>query len=368
MRARALLALVALMLVPSVARADLGTPLVWGIGFHLFLGNLLVGALEGAILASTFGLKLRRSIGLLIVANYVSSWAGIWGIEELARWLDPDLYHGLQAAFGLIATTYVLTLVLEWPFVAIAVAVGGPPGWLRRSVKGSLIAQTASYVLIFGGYALVSATSLYTRFSVVPREQLSLPDGVQVFYFGAEDGGVYRLVDRSAPTRVLAWHSVPDAYGPHSDSLRFDREPNDSLAWDLVAVRAERGQAGSTVVAVAGVVRSPRDSVWNSVQPGGEPFLRVPAIGAALESPWQFRTSPWPSVGMWGRNRTTGQPLRLAFGTPVLGWSIWSAIHLPGDRILFVLGRDQICLLDLPTRRVALLARGRRMVASIARE
>lgn len=364
MRARALLALVALMLVPSVARADLGTPLVLGTAFHVLLGNLLVGALEGAILASTFGLKLRRCIALLIGANYVSCWAGLSVIEELARWLDPDLYHGLQAAFGLIATTYVLTLVLEWPFVAIAVA--GPPGWLRRSVKGSLIAQTASYVLIFAGYALVSTTSLYTQFSVVPREQLSLPDGVQVFYFGAPDAGVYRLVDRSAPTRVLAWHSAPDDYGPHSDSLRFDREPNDSLAWDLVAVRARRGQAGSTVVAVAGVVRSPRDSVWNSVQPGG-PF-RVPAIGAAFESPWRFRTSPWPSAGMWGRNRTTGQTLRLALGTPVLGFHIWSAIHLPGDRILFRLGEDQICLVDLPTRRVALLARGRRMVASIARE
>jgi len=364
MRARAMSVLVALMLVPSVATADVGTPLVWGTAFHLLLGNLLVGALEGAILARLFSLKLRRCIGLLIVANYVSSWVGLWAIDKLARWLDPDLYHGLQAAFGLIATTYVLTLVLEWPFVAIA--VGGTPGWLRRSVQGSLIAQTASYVLIFGAYALVSATSLYTRFSVVPREQLSLPGGVQVFYLGAQDGDVYRLVDRSAPTRVLAWHSVHESYDPHPDSLRFDQEPDDSLAWDLVAVRAERGQAGSTVVAVAGVVRSPRDSVWNSVQPGG-PF-RVPAIGAALESPWQFRTSPWPSAGMWGRNRTRGEPLRLAFGTPVLGWSIWRAIHLPGDRILFVLGRDQICLVDLPTRRVALLARGRGMVASIARE
>jgi hypothetical protein len=334
-------------------------------GFHLFLGNLLVGALEGAILASTFGLKLRRCIALLIGANYVSSWVGLWSVEALARWLDPDLYHGLQAAFGLIATTYVLTLVLEWPFVAVAVA--GPPGWLRRSVVGSLIAQTASYVLIFGAYALVSTTSLYTRFSVVPREQLSLPDGVQVFYIGAQDGDVYRLVGRSAPTRVLAWHSVHDGYYAHSDSLRFDREPDDSLAWDLVAVRAgRRGQAGATVVAVAGVVRSPRDSVWNSVQPGNQ-FL-VPAIGAALESPWRFQASPWPDVGMWGRNRTTGEPLSLAFGTPVLGFAIWRAIHLPGDRILFVLGRNQICLLDLPTRRVALLARGYGMVASIARE
>ena len=132
-------ALAALMLVPSVARADLGTPLVWGTGFHLLLGNLLVGALEGAILARLFSLKLRRCISLLIVANYVSSWVGVWAIDKLARWLDPDLYHGLQAAFGLIATTYVLTLVLEWPFVAVAVA--GPPGWLRRSVKGSLIAR-----------------------------------------------------------------------------------------------------------------------------------------------------------------------------------------------------------------------------------
>jgi len=360
MRARAMSVLVALMLVPSVATADVGTPLVWGTAFHLLLGNLLVGALEGAILARLFSLKLRRCIGLLILANYVSSWVGVWAIGAVVRWLDPDLNNGLRAALGLIATTYVLTLVLEWPFVALCVR--GSPGWLRRSVKGSLIAQTASYVLIFAAYALVSASSLYTRLSVVPREQLPLPGGVQVFYIGAQDGDVYRLVDLSAPTRVFEWHSVYDVY--NRDSLRFDREPNDSLAWDLVAVRAKRGQAGSTVIAVAGVVRSPRDSIWNSGQSGGP----VPAIGAALESPWHFRTSAWGSEGMWGRNRTTGETLRLAFGTPVLDWPIWMAIHLPGDRILFVLGRDQICLLDLPTRRVALLAKGRGMVALIARE
>jgi len=45
----------------------------------------------------------------------------------------------------------VLTLLLEWPFVALCVR--GAPGWLRRSVKGSLIAQTASYgVLVLIGF------------------------------------------------------------------------------------------------------------------------------------------------------------------------------------------------------------------------
>ncbi len=43
-----------------------------------------------------------------------------------------------------------------------------------------------------------------------------------------------------------------------------------------------------------------------------------------------------------------------------------NATHLPGDAVLFQLGRDQICVLDPVRRQVALLARGRGPTAVMA--
>jgi hypothetical protein len=86
-------------------------------------------------------------------------------------------------------------------------------------------------------------------------------------------------------------------------------------------------------------------------------------VGAAADSAWRFRWSHWHDTGLWGRNERTGEELRVAFGTPLLGWPVWRAIHLPGDLVLFQLGRDQLCLLDVASRRVSLIARGHGPVA-----
>jgi hypothetical protein len=39
-------------------------------------------------------------------------------------------------------------------------------------------------------------------------------------------------------------------------------------------------------------------------------------------------------------------------------WTIRNAVQIDGDRLVFQLGRDQICLLDPETQRIALIARG----------
>ncbi len=354
MRVRTVCLLIALLLLPGVAVADVGTPLLWGNSFHLLLGNILVGLFEAAVLARMFKLPFRRSAAWLIVGNYLSSWVGFFGLGRLERVVQPDLYGGWRFGLAMVAATYLATLVLEWPFVALAVR--GSPGWLRRSTTGSLVVQTASYLILFGAYALVSSTSLYTRTTLASPGELPLPPGVQVYYFGAGGTDVYRLVGGAPPVRVLAFRSTD-----RRDSLRFQRSPGDSLAWDLVAVHASEPPAEIARVAATAVVRAPRDSVWNSSLYSAA----VPRIGSAVESAWRFRASPWSTEGLRATNHVTGERLHLAFGTPLIGWAIWQGIHLPGDRLLFMLGEDQICLLDVATRRVALLGRGSGIVALV---
>src|SRR5438094_158845 len=81
MRIRTLLttgaAVLLILLAPLHVLADSGTPLLWAGTLHLLLGNLLIGILEGRLLAWLYRLKAPRAIEIMIAANYVSMIAGI---------------------------------------------------------------------------------------------------------------------------------------------------------------------------------------------------------------------------------------------------------------------------------------------------
>lgn len=113
---------------------------------------VLLGALEGAIVARLFRLRSARSVGWMILANLLVSWLGFLFLPMLPH---SDLRREWWSAPIIVVATYALILLLEWPFVALCVR--GAPGWFRRSVKGSLVAQTAGYLvllviaIVFGG-------------------------------------------------------------------------------------------------------------------------------------------------------------------------------------------------------------------------
>jgi hypothetical protein len=61
--------LIALLLLPlpSVAYANAGTPLIWAGILHLAVGNLVIGIVEGALLAWLFKALQERAIVLLVL-------------------------------------------------------------------------------------------------------------------------------------------------------------------------------------------------------------------------------------------------------------------------------------------------------------
>ena len=77
------------------------------------------------------------------------------------------------------------------------------PQWLRKSIKGSVSVQTASYLLLFGWYLLASVTSLYTQMKVVQLSAISLPENVLVYFIAADDGDVYRMNLATAEKRKV---------------------------------------------------------------------------------------------------------------------------------------------------------------------
>src|SRR5204863_2915678 len=107
------------------------------------------------------------------------------------------------------------------------------PKWVSNSIKGSFLIQSASYAVLFGGYWLVSGTSLYTRMEVVPPEQMSAPGGVVMFFISAADGNVYRSEPGTTKDAKIANLGSTNYYRDH---LELRESTTNSDRWDIVAV------------------------------------------------------------------------------------------------------------------------------------
>jgi hypothetical protein len=340
---------VAVVLWPISALADVGTPLVWGSIFHLFIGNALIGLFEGWLLARFFGLLRRRCTGFLILANYLSAWVGMMLMSFLFNRYATDINSGLRVTWLLVVASYLLTLLIEWPFVALCFR--GTPRWFTGSIKGSLLVQSASYVLLFGGYWLLSGTSLYTGMRVVSPDQIAAPPGIVMFFISRADGDVYRSeLGSFTDTKVAELNSTNSG----EDRLELKETWIDGDYWDLVVVQ-ERHQVEVLVPRISSKDQIPDQQGWRTAMYGGWGPAAF-QVGAATNSNWKFSWAFWPDIGMWGRSGS--DKIRIAFGIPFGGWSPLRVIHLPGDKALLQLEDRQICLVDVPGRKIARIKDG----------
>src|SRR5688572_5567562 len=139
-----LLVLAGVVALPQQAYANAGTPLMWAGMLHLAVGNALIGILEGYLLAWLFGVPRAKAVGIMIAANYISAWVGGLLIRgAIVKVLPMDLNNGWFWFWVMVVTTFGLTLLLEWPFVAWGFR--GVQNWLVRSVRASLVVQGSSY-------------------------------------------------------------------------------------------------------------------------------------------------------------------------------------------------------------------------------
>lgn len=121
---------------------------------HLLFGNLLIGIFEGLLLAWLFHLHKGKSILVLIIANYFSTWVGgiliPLSIGFLGNWFNPNLYNALYLIAGFILINWVVTLILEFLFVFFLLKK--ETNHWKKSISGSLIIQSASYLLLVVWY------------------------------------------------------------------------------------------------------------------------------------------------------------------------------------------------------------------------
>ena len=363
--------LAALLLTPATAHADVGTPLMWATLLHLFIGNLLIGIFEGYLLAKFFKLPKLRSIILMIIANYVSMWlGGLLLLGWLSSLISVDLSSGRWIYPGLILLSFILTLLMEYPFVFGAFK--GVQGKWKKAWKGTLLTQTLSYIILFGWYGMTSHATLYTENKVVQLSEMELPKEVTIYFISSEDGNVYsgNLLEQN-------WKKVYDIDEKWDMNCLnvWPSEANTNL-WDLILCCRRKNEKNTKVILedIAQDAEPSRDSRLTK-KPYTEPDKQLytssaPQIGEAKQSSWyDFRTGSWAWDGFWGRNKKTNKKVRVSFEIPYgSGWWVRFVTHLPTDKILFQLGRDQICLYDLNKKQVALVARGSSPLAVIGKK
>ncbi len=347
-RRRALLIVAAqavFALAAMPAWADAGSPLVWAGAFHLLVGNLLVGALEGLVLARVFKLPRARTVGLLIPANYVSAITGAalsGPTGELISRHDPTpLYHLPGLLLAAVFASYVLSAVLEWPFCLAA--TWRRPDRLRASLKATILAQTVSYPLLAVIYLAGPAVTGPVGVELDRTLSFVREARAEVYFVPSEGGSVWRIHPDGTGRELVARASVT-----RWDGLTFDSsEPG---LWDLWSRQPKQ-------LLVKGVARrppQPRARQESEAYERGFPFRTD--LRPDGEHEWRVIAEPWPDRGLQADNRAH-EHLSVALGTPVLCWSARCATVLPEDEVVFELG-SQIVLLDLRTRKAGVIAVG----------
>lgn len=343
------------VLVPSVAWANAGTPLIWARVLHLLFGNAIIGLGEGLALAALFGVRRGRSVGVMIVANYASAWVGgALLVEGLASRVLVDIGNLRLWFWMFVVLAFVVTLLVEFPLVRLALG-RRPHGW-RVAAKGVLFVNAISYPLLFGWYWLASGTSLLTGVSIVRADELQ-PSPEYALYYVTEAGGVMRSDLTGARREQVATLGAIDR-----DDRLYVRQ-GEGGTFDLVVIQMGENRNKPRFVTVqenfaakAVVDERMGKLEGQSLDVSWYNFGQVGKLG--VESEWTVWVGFWPVEGVVGRRAETEDRFQFSLETPFVQWLARNATHIKKDLVLFQLGDDQICLLDPLGKRIALVARG----------
>lgn len=354
---RARLVVAALVLLPAGAlSANAGTPLILASVLHLTLGNLLLGALEGLALERWLRVgptRVGRWIGLMIVANIASTAAGHAGLGAYSRRFIRDVGDVPGALLPLCVLAFFLTQIVELPFALVLSRFSGAP--FRRAVLVSFVVQSVSCTAVFAWFASASRTSLATGTRFVDARDIAFPSGFQLFALDGSGG-------------AFSWT-------PEGGRIPV-RERTASSPEGLL--RAEKG--GSSGIEIAAYTpagagsREPVRSVLRVFEEGeapiGDPdhtptnrwdaWGRAPRLGSKGSGSMSCMVGFWPSNGLscWDEAQADGSELSLRLEIVGTFWHLRCPVLVNDEVLVFQLGEDQICALHLPTKRLALLARG----------
>ena len=143
------------------------------------------------------------------------------------------------------------------------------------------------------------------------------------------------------PHDVLGWHLPPDEE-PGPWQLVFNGRDREEVLLENLPGRREPFRSH---IMHGDVIRN---GWWLGTS--GTADLRTPEAR-------DWECTPRGNMGIRFGRKSTGDELRIALDTPFESWWGRCITILPGDLVVLELGQ-QVCVLSMPTQRIAFLARG----------
>lgn len=347
------------LLVPTVALANVGTPLIWATMSYLVFGNAVIGIVEGLVVARYFGCPRFTTVTIAVLANYLSAIPGLF----LAAWLGfvledwfsgPALWRGPYVLALLVAVVFVASALLELPFYFWA--IGSRPSRTRESIQASFLAQACSHLVLVPAAVLVSPISLYT--STFIRSDLSFvrPPLADVFFVVPDSDEIRRIRTDGSETAMVS-HLDHEDYFQRLVFMGTDGSPT----WDLWLVG--RNNDGQVASHIASGLSARRVDSHDSADPSGQRsrgshwWRRLHDLREAKDRTWTARCGTWEGEGLtvWNDEGTFFR--RVALETPFARWHCRNPTVLPSGQIVFQLHRD-IVIYDPMSRELGFLVRG----------
>lgn len=112
---------IAILAVANVASANAGASMAMQGMVHLLFGGAVLGLIEALVIRTVWRSPAVRTIGLCVIANYVSSWVGLltmvpitWGLYT-GVFRRPLLDSALWVFFGAMVSAFLISWICEWP-------------------------------------------------------------------------------------------------------------------------------------------------------------------------------------------------------------------------------------------------------------
>lgn len=353
------------------AWANAGSPMLWRNLEHLIFGNAIIGLAEGLAIALVFRLRKRWCIPLMIAANYASMLIGLLILKGVSGWAwfeAPDL---LDSAIRMTAFFFVLTCLLEWPFVAFCMRK--LRRWPLRSAAACVGLQAISYTILFFYYAGSMPLHIFTEFQETPLAAIPLEETVYVAYISDETGAVYV---KELPSGNVWPIEAADALPENIEDwvLATEIPKGDDPAFDLLI---ENGPADRRVLLkdfaeTASVAmdhygdRGQLEDLPEGIEVGQLEVL----LGDHAEANWDYTVYPevaWGAGPLLIFDRTAKKRYNFYFEFPLppLNRSASRAVVLPSGKCVLQFGEDQLILLDPGAKQYAVFARGRDPIVAL---
>lgn len=349
---------VVILLFTTSAYADLGTPLMLFSVFHLLIGNTIIGIIEGIVISKLFQVGKKRSIGIMILANYISMAVGWLGLSLIVNLVKiAVLYNISYIILGLGIASFLLTIIIEWPFCFWILKYKNE----RRnlSFKASLVVQSISYVLLIPLYFLLSGNGLITNVKIDKSLSFLKSKNAWVYFISVKDGNIYKI---KADGTCLEKVKNAEIFDKHVRLFaRFEDDKTKLYATGFI-------EGGKEINAFSGgrvkeesllLLENLLGKAAIGSRHIGEEWLDDEILDLRLNNQraWTIEDDPIHS-GISCRNSKLGEAFGISLMNPFMAWWLGNITILPGDQVVLQIGDHQIALLDLNSRKIGLITYG----------